>query len=367
MNLSKILTGVAATAVGLTLMASSALAEKTIRIQSVLPTTADEVVMLKAFGDDVAALTNGSLKIEVLPAGAVVGPRDIMDAVDAGLVEGGFAWTHYWGGKHVAANLFGAPVAGAGVGLDNIAFLSWFQFGGGKELYDRLWDEMGVNVKGFMLQPVGPEALGWFPKPIASMDDFRKMRFRAPPGMVGAAYADVGVPAVAMGGGDILPALEKGTIDAAEWCCPKPDSVFGFQKVLKHYYLQGLHQVVVNADLYVNGDFYDGLSDIEKKALEVAADASLSKSMSYRIFENGKALKDLTDNHGVILEDTPADYFTEYMAAAKNALQAAADENEFFAEVWQSQKDFADIAVPFWAGAQASNANLGKAHADTLK
>jgi TRAP-type mannitol/chloroaromatic compound transport system substrate-binding protein len=367
MNLSKILTGVAATALGLSMMASTALAEKTIRIQSVLPTTADEVVMLKAFGDDVASLTNGSLKIEVLPAGAVVGPRDIMDAVDAGLVEGGFAWTHYWGGKHVAANLFGAPVAGAGVGLDNIAFLSWFQFGGGKELYDRLWDEMGVNVKGFMLQPVGPEALGWFPKPINSMDDFRKMRFRAPPGMVGAAYADVGVPAVAMGGGDILPALEKGTIDAAEWCCPKPDSVFGFQKVLKHYYLQGLHQVVVNADMYLNKDFYNDLTDIEKKALEVAANASLSKSMSYRIYENGKALKDLTDNHGVILEDTPADYFTEYMAAAKNALQAAADENEFFAEVWQSQKDFADIAVPFWAGAQASNANLGKAHADTLK
>ena len=354
-------------AVALAMTASAAFAEKVLRIQSVLPTTADEVVMLKAFGDDVAALTSGSLTIEVLPAGAVVGPRDIMDAVDAGLVEGGFAWTHYWGGKHVAANLFGAPVAGAGVGMDNIAFLSWFQFGGGKELYDRLWTEMGVNVKGFMLQPVGPEALGWFPKPIASMDDFRKMRFRAPPGMVGAAYAEVGVPAVAMGGGDILPALEKGTIDAAEWCCPKPDSVFGFQKVLKHYYLQGLHQVVVNADMYVNLDFYNGLSDLEKKALEVAANASLSKSMSYRIYENGKALKDLTDNHGVILEDTPADYFTEYMAAAKKSLEAAAAENAFFAEVWQSQKDFADIAVPFWAGAQASNASLGKAHADTLK
>ncbi|MFK7902544.1 MAG: TRAP transporter substrate-binding protein [Nitratireductor sp.] len=366
-NLKKMAITAAATAVALTAVASSAFAEKVLRIQSVLPTTADEVVMLNAFGDDVSALTNGSLKIEVLPAGAVVGPRDIMDAVDAGLVEGGFAWTHYWGGKHVAANLFGAPVAGAGVGMDNIAFLSWFQFGGGKELYDRLWDEMGVNVKAFMLQPVGPEALGWFPKPIESMDDFRKMRFRAPPGMVGAAYAEIGVPAVAMGGGDILPALEKGTIDAAEWCCPKPDSVFGFQKVLKHYYLQGLHQVVVNADMYVNGDFYNGLSDLEKKALEVAANASLSKSMSYRIYENGKALKDLTDNHGVILEDTPADYFTEYMAAAKKSLQKAADENAFFAEVWQSQKDFADIAVPFWAGAQASNASLGKAHADTLK
>ncbi len=357
-----------ATALSAAMAVGTAFAETTtIRVQSVLPDTADEVFMLKEFAKDVSDLTGGSLQIEVLPAGAVVGPRDIMDAVDAGLVEAGFAWTHYWGGKHVAANLFGAPIAGAGVGMDNIAFLSWFQYGGGKELYDRLWGEMGVNVKGFMLQPVGPEALGWFPEPIASMEDFRKLRFRAPPGMVGAAYAAIGVPAVAMGGGDILPALEKGTIDAAEWCCPKPDSVFGFQKVLKHYYLQGLHQVVVNADMYLNLDIYNELTDLEKKALEVAANASLSKSMSYRIYENGKALKELVDNEGVILEDTPADYFTEYMAAAKTLLQEAAEENEFFAEVWQSQQDFADIAVPFWAGAQASNASLGKAHADTLK
>ena len=366
-DLKKLKTGATALGVAAAMMASTATAETVIRIQSVLSNSSDEVKMLGSFADDVAALTGGSLKIEILPAGAVVGPRDIMDAVDAGLVEGGFAWTHYWGGKHPAANLFGAPIAGAGVGMDALAFLSWFQYGGGKELYDQLWDEMGVNVKGFMLQPVGPEALGWFPEPINSMDDFRKLRFRAPPGMVGAAYNEIGVAAVAMGGGDILPALEKGTIDAAEWCCPKPDSVFGFQKVLKHYYLQGLHQVVVNADLYINGDVYDSLSATEQKALEVAANASLSKSMSYRILENGKSLKDLTENHGVILEDTPADYFTEYMAAAKKLLEAAAADNEFFAEVWQSQKDFADIAVPFWAGAQASNAGLGKAHADTLK
>ncbi len=93
----------------------------------------------------------------------------------------------------------------------------------------------------------------------------------------------------------------------------------------------------------------------------------MSKAQSYRIYSNGQALKDLTENHGVILEDTPADYFTEYMAAAKKLLEEASAENEFFAEVWQSQKDFADVAVPFWAGAQASNASLGKAHADTLK
>ena len=366
-NLKTLTKGAVISAVALSVMATTAMAEKVLRIQSVLPNSADEVKMLEAFGKDVADLTDGSLTLEVLPAGAVVGSRDVLDAVDAGLVEGGFAWPHYWGGKHSAANLFGAPVAGAGVGLDNLAFLSWFQYGGGKELYDRLWDEMGVNVKGFMLQPVGPEALGWFSEPISSMDDFRKYRFRAPPGMVGQAYKDIGVASVAMGGGDILPALEKGTIDAAEWCCPVADMAFGFQKVLKHYYLQGLHQVVVNADLYVNGDFYNGLSALEKKALEVAANASLSKSMSYRIYENGKALQTLVNDHGVILHDTPADYFAAYMAAAQKLLENGAAENAFFAEVWQSQKDFANIAVPFWAGAQASNAALGKAHADTLK
>jgi TRAP-type mannitol/chloroaromatic compound transport system substrate-binding protein len=89
--------------------------------------------------------------------------------------------------------------------------------------------------------------------------------------------------------------------------------------------------------------------------------------MSYRIYENGKALKELTTKHGVILHDTPADYFPAYMTAAKNLLEKEAAGNKFFAEVWQSQKDFADTVVPFWSGAQMSNAKLGMAHAETLK
>jgi len=358
--------GVAA-GVALCLFGTSAMAETVLRVQAPTPLSADEVVMFNRFADDVEALTNGELKFEVLPAGAVVGVGDILDAVDAGLVEAGFAWTHYFSGKHPAAMLFGSPVAGAGVGMDNIAWLSWFQYGGGKELYDRLWDEMGVNVKGFMLQPVGPEALGWFKEPIESMDDFRKYRFRAPPGIPGQTYKDIGVASVAMGGGDILPALEQGTIDAAEWCCPKPDSIFGFQNVLQHYYLQGLHQVVVNADMYINGDVYDSLTDHQKRAIKVAAQASLSDAISYRIIENGKALRDLTENHGVQLHDTPADYFPAYMDAARATLERNAEENAFFAEVWNSQREFAITAIPFWAGAQASNASLGKAFADSLK
>jgi len=345
----------------------SANAAKTLKCQTVISAKADEVKMLKDWGNDITALTNGEIKFEILPAGTVVGVKETLDAVDKGLIDCGFAWTHYWSGEHPAAMLFGSPVAGAGVGIDNIAFLSWFQYGGGKELYDQLWKEMKRDIKGFMLQPVGPEALGWFKEPINSMDDFRKYKFRTPPGIPGQTYKDIGVASVAMGGGDILPALEAGTIDAAEWCCPKPDMTFGFQKVLKHYYLQGLHQVVVNADIYINGKVYRSLTDLQKKAFEVASNASLSKSMSYRIYENGKALAELTGKHGVILHDTPADYFPAYMAAAKASLEKNAAKNAFFAKVWQSQKDFADIAVPFWSGAQMSNAKLGMAHAATLK
>ena len=349
--------------VGFTVSANA----KTLKCQTVISAKADEVVMLKDFGQTVTDLTGGSVNFEILPKGAVVGVKETLDAVDKGLLDCGFAWTHYWSGEHPAAMLFGSPLAGAGVGIDNIAFLSWFQYGGGKQLYNQLWKEMKRDIHGLMLQPVGPEALGWFKEPINSMDDFRKYKFRTPPGLPGQTYKDIGVASVAMGGGDILPALEAGTIDAAEWCCPKPDMTFGFQKVLKHYYLQGLHQVVVNADLYINGKVWRGLTDHERLSMEVAADASLSKSMSYRIYENGKALHELVNKHGVILHDTPADYFPVYMAAAKALLEREAAGNKFFAKVWQSQKDFADIAVPFWSGSQMSNAKLGMAHAATLK
>lgn len=364
----RLLGGAAATAMTAAIVLTPAVAETIkIRVQSVIPTKADEVTMLKDYADTVAALTNGEVQIEVLPAGAVVGVQQTLEAVDQGLIEGGFAWTHYWSGLHPAATLFGSPTAGAGLGIDNIAWVSWYMYGGGRGLYEELWKEMGVNVKGFMLQPVGPEALGWFKEPIETMADFRKYRFRTPPGIPGQTYKDIGIAAVAMGGGDILPALEKGVIDAAEWCCPKPDSVFGFQKVLKHYYLQGLHQVVVNADMYLNGDVWAKLTPHQQKAMEVAADASLMKAMSYRIYENGKALKDLVDNHGVILHDTPKDYFTEYMAAVNNSMDRYKKENAFFLKVWNSMKEFADIAVPYWAGSQTTNANLGNAYANQLK
>ena len=107
----------------LTVMTVTGASAQTLKCQTVISSKADEVVMLKDFTDTVTELTGGSLKFEIMPAGAVVGVKETLDAVDKGLIDCGFAWTHYWSGDHPAAMLFGSPVAGAGVGIDNIAFL----------------------------------------------------------------------------------------------------------------------------------------------------------------------------------------------------------------------------------------------------
>jgi TRAP-type mannitol/chloroaromatic compound transport system substrate-binding protein len=137
--------------------------------------------------------------------------------------------------------------------------------------------------------------------------------------------------------------------------------------VLKHYYLEGLHQVVVNADLYINGDVWKSLSPTQQKAVEVAANASLMKTVAYRIHENGIALKELTEKHGVILHDTPPAYFKEYGDAAMKNFEKNAAANPFFKKVWDSQKAWAATAIPYWARAQKTNAAMGGAYAEVLK
>jgi len=125
--------------------------------------------------------------------------------------------------------------------------------------------------------------------------------------------------------------------------------------------------VVVNADLYINGDVWKSLSPMQQRAIEVSANASLMKTVAYRIHENGIALKELTEKHGVILHDTPPAYFKEYSEAAMKNFEKNAAANPFFKKVWDSQRAWAEVAIPFWARAQKSNAAMGNAYAETLK
>jgi TRAP-type mannitol/chloroaromatic compound transport system substrate-binding protein len=332
------------------------------RLQAAVPAAADEFKLLQRFGQRVDTMTNGRLKIEVLPDGAVVGAFEILDAVDKGLVESGFAWTHYWSGKHPAAMLFGSPSGGAGVGLDQLAWVSWYLEGGGKELYRELFDQhLKVNVVGFILQPVGPEALGWFKEPIRSLDDLRKKRFRTPPGIPGAIYKEMGVAAIALPGAEIIPSAERGVLDAAEWCCPVTDLAYGFHRVFKHYYLQGLHQNVVNGDIYIHKAFWNRLPKDVQAIFEGAATAHMMEAIAYRIRANALALAELRSKHGVQTHDTPAEYFPAFMAAARKVMEENAAKNPFFKKVLDSQAAFAREVVPFWVSIQKLNTSVGDA------
>ncbi len=359
-----LLTGLCIAAVGAAFAPLEAAAQSArMRIQSAIPSSGEDFKMLVRLSQKVDAMTNGRLKIEVLPDGAVVGATEILDAVDKNLVEAGFAWTHYWSGKHPAAALFGSPSAGAGAGMDQMAWLSWFYNGGGKDLYREMWDQhLKMNVVGFVVQSAGPEALGWFKEPIKSVEDLKKRRFRTPPGIPGAIYKEMGVPAVFMPGGEIIPAAERGVLDGAEWCCPVTDIAFGFQRAFKHYYLQGLHQNIVNGDIYINKTFWNKLPKDVQAIFETAATASIMEDIAFRIRANTLMLAELQTKHGVQVHDTPQDYFAAYTAAAKKVYAEQAAKNPFFKKVLDSQAAFAKDTVPYWLTIQKANTSVAESH-----
>jgi TRAP-type mannitol/chloroaromatic compound transport system substrate-binding protein len=144
-----------------------------IRVQTAVPSASIYFELLKRMADRVDKMSAGRVKMEMLPDGAVVAAFEILDAVDKGVVEGGYAWTHYWSGKNAAAGLFSNPMAGAGVGLDQLSHMAWIYEGGGYDLYRKLYrDVLKVNVEPIFVQPMGPDPLGWFKRPIANTDDF---------------------------------------------------------------------------------------------------------------------------------------------------------------------------------------------------
>ena len=256
-----------------------------------MPSASIYFELLKKMADRVDKMSAGRVKMEILPDGAIVGAFEILDAVDKGIVEGGYAWTHYWSGKNPAAGLFSNPMAGAGVGLDQLSHVAWIYEGGGYDLYRKLYsDVLKVNVEPIFVQPMGPDPLGWFKTPINSTADFKKMKYRAPPGITGEIFKEMGVAAVALPGGEIVPAAQRGVIDAAEWIGPADDLNLGLQTVWKHYYLQGLHQSTDIGEILINKTVWDKLPPDLKEIIRTAAMASMMETYTYNVYKNAQAI-----------------------------------------------------------------------------
>lgn len=353
--------GIAMLAV-LLLSAGSAHAQFKARVQTAVPTSSIYFELLKKFGDRIDRMTNGRLKLEILPDGAVVPAFEILDAVDKGIVEGGYAWTHYWSGKHPAAGLFSNPMAGAGVGLDQLSHVAWIFEGGGYELYRKFYsDVLKMNIEPLFIQPMGPDPLGWFKNPINSVADFKKLKYRSPPGITGEIFKEMGVAAVALPGGEIVPSAQRGVIDAAEWIGPADDINLGLHTVWKNYYLQGLHQSTDIGEVIFNKTFWSKLPPDIQEIVRTAAMASMTETYVYNVARNAKAIVRMRNEFKVTIHDTPRDFFPEFVRATNVVLDRYSTKDAYFKQVLDSQRQFAMTVVPYWTKILDLYSNLGNA------
>ncbi len=317
------------------------------KVQTALTSGSMYFNVLEGFAAKLKAMSGGRLEAELLPAGAVVKTNEIHDAVSSGVIEAGFTWPHFASGKHPAAYLFSDQPSVNG--MDQFGFLAWFYEGEGYKLYQELYDDhMKVNVKGIIVLASGGQPLGWFKEPINSLADFQKIKYRAPPGLTGKIFLEMGIAAVSLPGGEIVPAAQKGVIDAAEWINPGEDIKLGLHQIWKNYYLQGFHQASDLGEIIINKDFWNKLSPELQAIVEVAAQATVMQSLSVHIYRNAVALEEMTSKHGVTVRDTPKDLYPEFLRAAAKVSEDAAKSNAFFAKVLASQRKFADIIVPYW-------------------
>lgn len=336
-----------------------------LQIQTAVPSASIYFKLIERMATRIEAMSAKRLTVEVLPAGAVVGVFEILDGVDQGIINGGMAWTHYWSGKHPAGLLFSAPTAGLGLGLDQVSTMSWLYDGGGNEMYQEFFTKvLGYNIKGFMCMPMGPEPFGWFSKPFNSVEDLKKMKFRSPPGIPSESLKLIGVPAVSMPGGEIVPSAQRGVIDAAEWISPADDRNLGLSSVWKNYYLQGLHQAISIGDIYINLDWWKKLPEDLKAIFNAGIMTCIADSYNWNVSQNSMALKDLVEKEGVKIQETPDDYYKAYMEAAQTVLEKYAEKDAFFKKVLSSMQDWARLTVPYSASSNGVYSKMGKAALD---
>lgn len=317
---------------------------------------------MKRFGDRVDKMSGGRIKMDMLPDGAVVNAFEILDAVDKGVVDGGFAWTHYWSGKNSAAALFSNPTAGAGTGMDQMSHMAWLMHGGGNALYEKLFAQgFKANIKPFMMQPMGPDPFGWFRTPINSIADMQKMKCRSPlradrrdlqgDGHQRGAHAGRRDRA----GG----AAQRDRLGRVDRPGPADDMILGFHNVFKHYYLQGLHQSTDVGEFLINKTVWDKLPADLKAVVEGAVMSTIAETYTFNVQRNAVALDKLKKDHKVIVHDTPREFFTAFMKATKVVYDREAARNPLFAEVLASQRQFAKLVVPYWTKINGLYYNLG--------
>jgi TRAP-type mannitol/chloroaromatic compound transport system substrate-binding protein len=286
-------------------------------------------------------MTGGDLKIEVLPAGAVVPAFGLLDAVSKGVLDGGHGVLVYHYGKQTALALWGS---GPGFAMDANMLLSWHRYGGGKELLAKLYDSIGANVVSFPYGPMPTQPFGWFKKPIAKPDDIKGIKFRTV-GISIDVYTAQGAAVNALPGGEIVAAMDRGLIDAAEFNNATSDRILGFPDVSKVCMLQSYHQNAEQLEITFNKDKYNGLPDKLKAIIANAVDAA-SADMSWKAIDRySKDYIELQTKDNVKFYKTPDAILKQQLEIYDDVVKKKAADNPIFKEIILSQIDFAKRAT----------------------
>jgi len=340
----KFLMAAGATAAAATVGAPAVQAQQgpiTMRWQSTWPSKDIFHEYANDFAKKVNDMTGGDLKIEVLPAGAVVPAFQLLDAVSKGVLDGGHGVLVYHYGKQTALALWGS---GPAYGMDANMLLSWHKYGGGKELLNEIFTSIGANVVSFPYGPMPTQPLGWYKRPITKVDDFKGLKFRTV-GISIDVFTGMGAAVNALPGGEIVAAMDRGLLDAAEFNNATSDRILGFADVSKVLMQQSYHQNAEQFEISFNKTKFDALPPKMKAIIENAVEAA-SQDMSWKAVDRySKDYIELQTKDNVKVYKTPDAVLKRQLEIFDEVAKKKAGENPLFKKIVESQLAFAKRAV----------------------
>ncbi len=282
----------------------------------------------------VEEMSGGRLTVDLLPAGAVVGAFQVMDAVHDGVLDAAHTVPVYWYGKSKAASFFGTgPVFGGSA----TTMLSWFYQGGGAELYRELTqDILGLDVYGFMGFPMPAQPFGWFKQEVDTAADLQGFKYRTV-GLAADLLQSMGMSVAQLPGGEIVPAMERGVIDAFEFNNPSSDLRFGSPDVAKHYYLSSYHQASESFEFLFNRDFFDDLEPDLQAIAKYAVEAASTSNTALAMENYSNDLQRIRDEFGVAVHRTSQDILQAQLQAW-DQLIAELEEDDLSKRIMDSQR-----------------------------
>ena len=319
----------------------TAAAPKVIKMQTSWPSSDIWMDFARQYVERIEKMSGGRLKVDLLPAGAVVKAFQVMDAVSDGVLDAAHSVPVYWYGKNKAASLFGTgPVFGGSA----TTMLAWFNTGGGKELYRELTQKiMGLNVYGYLGFPMFAQPFGWFKKPVTAAAELQGFKYRTV-GLAADLMQKMGMSVAQLPGGEIVPAMERGVIDAFEFNNPSSDMRFGAQDVAKYYYLSSYHQASESFEFLFNKDFFDDLDDDLKAILEYGVEAASTANTANAMDNYSKDLQTLQQKDGVNVERTSTDILDAQLKAWDEIIPEL-EKDPFMKKVLDSQRAWVDRVV----------------------